>query len=38
MYYRVKRLSFYLTKSLFWLRIRDKNMAPKGLFLRAGRE
>jgi len=40
MYYRKGRLSFYasLRDHLFWLRIRRRDMAPQGLFMRLGRE
>lgn len=38
MYYRKGRLSFYLGPDVFWLRIRDKEMMPKGFFFRIGKE
>ncbi len=38
MYYRKARVSFYLSWKVFWLRIRDKEMMPKGFFIRIGKE
>jgi hypothetical protein len=38
MYYRKGRFSFYLSKSIIWVRIRDNQMMPKGLFFRMGAE
>jgi hypothetical protein len=38
LYYRKGRVSFYLCRDLFWLRVRDRQMRPKGFFLRIGAE
>ena len=38
MYRRIGRFSLYMTRNLFWLRLRDKEMLPKGFFFRVGLE
>jgi hypothetical protein len=37
-YYQRGRLSFFLAWDLFWLRVRDSQMRPRGFFLRVGQE
>lgn len=38
MYYRKGRFSFYAGRGVFWLRIRNGEMEPKGFFFQIGRE
>lgn len=36
MYYQKKRFSVYLSRKVFWLRVRNKDMMPNGFFIRLG--
>lgn len=38
MYYRYRRISFYLGSEVFWLRVRDKEMRPRGFLIKVGKE